>query len=1841
MSEEAEIDQKLSRLKATRKSHRGVVTRYVNEVNGIVGRESLNQKQRESLSDLKKRLEQKLTVLETFDTEITAISNLESIDAEITESETISFKVVETMSKIDRTLTKYEEREARIRREISPGAVSLNSATSGTRNRPTLPRMDLQKFSGDTLKFMAFWDRFEVAIDKNEDIPKIEKFNYLCYYLEGAAARIIDGLQITDKNYDTAKEMIKKRYGRPQMVIAAHMEELLKLKPSTGERATNLRYVFDKISVHLRGLENLGISSDTESTLIPVLMSKLPSDIRVQVARLTSNDKWSLKELLKLLQNEVEAREIGESVKVTEDRQNSYSPRKPSVKNTAAVLYTDNKSKSRIYCVYCNGAHFSASCEQVKDVLERKNILKQTGKCFICLRAGHRAIHCTSGRNCRQCNNKHHQSICDKTLKDVSMDQKTKSQEEICQTTSASTTSKGKTQVLLQTARAIASKNGESKGIPVRILLDSGSQRSYVTEAVKNKLKLEPMKKETLHLNTFGGENVSKTVCSVVKLHLKGKEGENIEINASTFPVICSPLPSKIDLSDYPHLEGLELSDPLDTESEVKPIDILIGADVYWDIINDEVIRDGHGPIAVKSKFGWIVSGPVKVEKVNNPQVAANLVIQPTTFYQPSNDPLITELKRFWDTETLGIYESKGNKDRFLEEIRHDGERYEVGLPWKGCEPESLPDDYNQALNRLNSLYARLEKDNEVLNEYDKIIDEQLNSGIIEIVPVYEQSSKFFEENEVHYLPHFGVTRKDRETTKLRIVFDGSAKSEESKLSLNDYLENGPNFIPPIFDVLIKFRSKPIALVADIEKAFLQISIKEKDRDALRFLWYRKSPDGTTTKLIHLRFRRLVFGLKSSPSILGYVINEHLGKFENVQPEIVKLLKNQLFVDDLAGGANSVEEGFQLFESSKEILKTGGFNLRKWKTNNSTLLKLIQNDENDGETESEPKRIQEEDGSFVNETFGINLNSSENMKTKILGLNWDIEKDEFYLDFNELIKFANSLPHTKRSVLSLAAKMYDPLGFLTPFTVQLKEMFQKLCTQGVNWDDELQGDIRSKFNFMIFDMQRLHDVKIPRCLFEGNGAKPIEFELHGFSDASSIAYGACVYLTSKYDDGSKSANLIASKTRIAPIKEQTMPRLELLGALILSRLMESVCKSLENALNTTLKRYFWVDSCVVLCWIRNEKIWTTYVQNRINEIRSKSKVDEWGYCPGSMNPADLPSRGVKANTLVKASIWWNGPDFLKYEPSHWPEQSLNSNNPRAAFEETPKTFIDKTHVLSINEKEKTQIVSVERFSSKTKLIRTVAWVLRFIRKLKEKISKSNVRVYEETLDSEEISRAEKIVLKQIQKETFSEEINYLRNKQGKAPKLVNDFNLFIDNEGILRTQTRLQNGNLMDSTKRPILLPKQHDFTTLVIREVHSNIAHSGVRMTLSTIRERFWILRGRESVKRVVRHCRLCKWFKENGFLTLPSLHLPKFRIEDGPPFLNIGLDFAGPLFVRNKSENSAKCYISLFTCATTRAVHLELTEGLDVENFLRAFRRFATRRGLPRMILSDNAKTFKSASKEIRKIARSKTVLDYFANREINWKFIPELSPWFGGMYERMVGSVKRCLRRAIGRSNLNYDEIHTIIVEIEGIVNSRPISYVYDDSEGVSYALTPSHLIYGRRITTIPSDTHFEIISTHQSLTKRAKHHRQMLANFTEIWRKDYLLNLRERASKQDTNCAPNIKVGDVVVLKNDKTKRIFWKLGRIESLLPGKDGQIRVGTLRVLNNDKKPIILKRSITSFVPLEVDGHIIQDDLENAKDTVTNETETNKLVESNQEKSRTRRTAAIIGEIVRKENTK
>ena len=237
-------------------------------------------------------------------------------------------------------------------------------------------------------------------------------------------------------------------------------------------------------------------------------------------------------------------------------------------------------------------------------------------------------------------------------------------------------------------------------------------------------------------------------------------------------------------------------------------------------------------------------------------------------------------------------------------------------------------------------------------------------------------------------------------------------------------------------------------------------------------------------------------------------------------------------------------------------------------------------------------------------------------------------------------------------------------------------------------------------------------------------------------------------------------------------------------------------------------------------------------------------------------------------------------------------------------------------------------------------------------------------------------------------------------------------------------------------------------------------------------------------------------------------------------------------------------------------------------------------------------------------------------------------EKAPWWGGMWERMIRSVKRCIKKAVGQASLKFDDLHTILVEIEGVINARPITYVYNDCEGISYPLTPSQLIYGRNVSVAPNDKHFEITSTHQSLTRRARHHRKVLNNFTKPWKQEYLLNLREIAN-QGNNKKPNIEPGDIVLLKNDQTKRCFWKLGKVVELLIGRDGNIRAAKVKV-SSTRGTTVLSRPLQLLIPLEIRSQV-EIDPPGMPQAVTNQ-------EQADTRTRPRRNAAVIGEILRKD---
>ena len=658
-----------------------------------------------------------------------------------------------------------------------------------------------------------------------------------------------------------------------------------------------------------------------------------------------------------------------------------------------------------------------------------------------------------------------------------------------------------------------------------------------------------------------------------------------MQLSLFVVPIICEPLAGQPISACVELLATLDLADISDGSSSLE-VDVLIGSDYYWSLVTGEVCRGNGGPIAIQTKLGWVLSGPLSVSGPGHSSV--NLItthVLKADALQPELNPLDDTLRSFWELESLGIHGPERTvHDEFVDAISFKDGRYQVSLPWKEFH-KPLPDHYQLSLKRLWGLLRRLRQNPTVLREYDHIIRDQLKMGIVE--PVTEESPT---SNQLHYLPHHAVVRSDKSTTKVRVVYDASAKSDGP--SLNECLHTGPKFNQHILDILLRFRHHRVALTADLEKAFLMISVAEHDRDALRFLWVddiaRDAPE-----VCALRFTRVVFGVSSSPFLLNATIKYHLEQYLDSHPNLVPNLMESTYVDDIVTGANSEDEAFHLYSEAKDLFRRGGFNLRKFRTNSQPLQLKIDNAESN--PIAEEARAGENNPSYLDETYVKatlgNLQQSQPEESKILGVRWNPYGDRLIFDVTEIARLAGSLEPTKRNVVSTIGKFYDPLGFLAPVIIPFKVLFQKLCEHKVEWDETLPEELLHEWKTLVSDLQVGHSVYLPRSYHADLEEKPTTYDLCGFCDASTRAYAAVVYLILR-SEVNTTVRFVAAKTRVTPLQKQTILRLELLSALLLLRLIVSVSNSLKSILPQLPLRCY-TDSQVTLFWIRGiDKEWS-------------------------------------------------------------------------------------------------------------------------------------------------------------------------------------------------------------------------------------------------------------------------------------------------------------------------------------------------------------------------------------------------------------------------------------------------------------------------------------------------------------------------------------------------------------------------------------------------------------------------------------------------------------------------
>lgn len=1112
----------------------------------------------------------------------------------------------------------------------------------------------------------------------------------------------------------------------------------------------------------------------------------------------------------------------------------------------------------------------------------------------------------------------------------------------------------------------------------------------------------------------------------------------------------------------------------------------------------------------------------------------------------------LSGLHKLWDLELLGIKKEEDVSELTREEFEaqklqdeltfydRTSKTWFTSLLFK-MKPPNLGSNRQKALGILRKV--------ESTTIQKKLVDD-VNKAYAEFVNCRfaEEVIEEYEPEEVHYLPGHAVFRADSATMKTRIVFNASAISETGQ-SLNQCLFQGPCLLPDIVQVLIRFRLMIVGFALDISRMFLRIKL-DHGKDFLRFFW--RDCD-QSQKIRVYRMLAVTFGVISSPFQAIDVVMKHCNLFEKIFPQAVQVIRDQLYMDDVLAGAVDLGAAKATIREVMELFLEASMQPHKFACNLPEALECV------------PVEFR-----------------SPDLVHRVLGLLWNTEEDQLLLNVKNH-DFAEK-PDTKRSFLEFSASLYDPLGLISPFMMKVKILFQQIwLTESAggkkpkSWDAPLPDVIQEQWDEIKKDMKNLRDISVPRCPFVSKGPMR-EVEIFAFGDASQKAYATAIYIVGIHDDGSKSVHLALSKTRVAPLKmvqdgnEQTIVRLELLAALICARAARHVKNGIAKSQKIT-KTAFFTDSLINLCRIRKGpskyKLW---VANRVEEILTLSAATEWHHCPGPLNPADLPSRGLSATELKTSTLWWNGPDFIRKDESEWPTEAevqiKVDTEKKKTEDDDEESFLKKLKILTVSGKTKIPEMPnwdfvckiLNRFEDWKKTWQLFARILRMgSKKHREKFAGSHFSV-------DEKRATEMFIWKLTQKHHFQRDYVGLSSGLGideKSP--LTPYNPFLEEEsGLIRSHTRLVMSDLPLATRQAIVLPKDCPVVEKYVLMKHRLHQHAGTGYLNALLKEEFLIQRGRQQVRKIIRKCltRRCTKPVPLGQQEAP---LPSLRINDPAPFQSVAVDLFGPMSVFHNCgmpncvhPREKKVHCALFTCFHSRAVHLELVADTGTEAFLNALRAFVARRGCPSTMYSDNAKGFKAASREIQKLYKSinwKKVKEDGIQKNIDWFFSIERAPHQNGLCERLVRTVKTPLRVIVGSARLTQAQLALILIEIEAVVNNRPLAVTTDDpSDWVP--ITPMELVSGRKLEQIP-DPKAPLQNT--KFSHLWKKRQAILNQFWKRWSKDYLLEQSVRKIWRVQKFAD--LHNKIVLIKDDHLSRNEWMIGRVIEILPSKDGLTR--------------------------------------------------------------------------------
>ena len=863
---------------------------------------------------------------------------------------------------------------------------------------------------------------------------------------------------------------------------------------------------------------------------------------------------------------------------------------------------------------------------------------------------------------------------------------------------------------------------------------------------------------------------------------------------------------------------------------------------------------------------------------------------------------------------------------------------------------------------------------------YRAAIQDHIDRGIIEVVHDPNPGDK--NKKDRYYLAHREIFLPLRITTKSRIVFDASSKTGSGR-SLNDCLYSGPPLQLNIIDVELKFRTHKIAIQGDVSKMFHGIQLHQDDRDFVRFLW--QEPENDAPPIIY-RFNCVVFGATDSPfqaiSCLHRLANEQLNQpnLSQAQKEACNIIQNSTYVDDVTGGANDPNTAHQIIQALTQLLLKGNFKIHKWASNCPELLdRLDENSLAPHSTQPNGQRISED--------------------TACLGVQWHPPTDTFH--FSNHATITSDQKPTKKSIASVIARLYDPLGLISPFVLQARKFLRTACKNKLSWKKPLPEAMKHEWEQWLPQISALKKVNFPRHIQIDSNS-----EFHIFADASETGYGAVAYVRNfSAQTNTYQSHLLFARSRIAPIKERTIPQMELQAALLATDLAIQIQKLFKPP---SKKIYCYGDSAIVQWWLRRKPdALIPFVANRVEKIQQRGF--SFHYVSTKQNPADLASRGCAPATL-NDPLWKNGPAFLSEPRAKWPATTLDFT--KMQFTEGLKkthvfNFLTLTRPLSFPHNKKQNSHSTTRFEfheyysnyatmlQKTaNLFHAVAqWQKKLKAKRQENFPQKN-RTFE--LDDEDWEKAHDYWIRRAQSDAYPEEIAALQaGKNIPKHSAIRGLTPFLEN-GLLRVGGRLQQSELTTDAKHPIILPRKHKFTRLLVWYYHKEHLHAPIDSLHFNLRQLYWIVASRQLIRSIQHKCATCQRHQAPR-ASQQMAPLPPERLAINPPFSHVGVDYSGSCEIRIEYDSpiTTKAYIVLFTCLATRAVHLELALSQEAEEFLLAFQRFTSTRGMPQKVFSDNAKYFKRADLELSDAIRRQNremALDFY-KLKFSWQYSSEL--------------------------------------------------------------------------------------------------------------------------------------------------------------------------------------------------------------------------------------------------------